>query len=135
MPPAGIARSTVVFSVHRLGEDDRALLAQLLDEDVVARRKVDVISRVAATRRAHVLGVERVLERKHDAIHRHRLEVRVAAKLRIELIGALQCIWLLAEKLAYRRRTRRQRAERRMLVELAPAGDRALAPDVERAER
>src|SRR5262245_47889610 len=135
MFPAGIARSTVVFGVYGLGEDDRALLAQLLDEDVVARRKVDVIGRIAAGGRSHVLGVERVLERKHDAVHRHRLEVWVAAILRIEVIGALQGIWLLAKELAYRRRTRRQRAERRMPVELAPAGDRPLAADVERAER
>src|SRR6516165_3465726 len=107
MPPAGIARSTVVFSVHSFGENDRALVAQLLDEDVVARRKVNVIGRVAAAGRAHVLGVERVLERKHDAVHRHRLKVWVAAILRIELIGALQGIWLPAEELAYRRRIRR----------------------------
>src|SRR5262245_18610297 len=135
MHPAGIPCSTVVFSVHGLGEDDRALVAQLLDEDVVARRKVDVIGRVAAAGRAHVLGVERVLERKYDAVHRHRLEVWVAAILRIEFIGSLQGIWLLAEELAYRRRTRRERAERRMLVELAPTGHRPLAADVDRAER
>src|SRR5262245_61563683 len=135
MHPAGIACSTVVFSVYGLCEDDRALVAQLLDEDVVARRKVDVIGRVTTAGRAHVLGVERVLERKYDAVHRHRPEVWVAAILRIELIGALQGVWLLAEELAYRRCTRRQRAERRMLVEPAPAGHRPLAADIKRAER
>ena len=53
----------------------------------------------------------------------------------VELGGALQRVGLLAEDLAHRRRAGRQRPERRMPVELAPAGDRALAADVERAER
>jgi hypothetical protein len=33
-----------------------------------------MICGVAARRRAHVLGVERVLEREHDAVHRHLVE-------------------------------------------------------------
>ena len=132
--PARIAGAAVVFGVHRLGEDDRALVAELLDQHVVARRKVHVVAGVAAAGRAHVLGVERVLEREHHAVHRHFLEIGIAAVLRVELGGALQRVGLLAEVFADRRRAGRQRAERGMLVELALAGDRALAADVQRAD-
>ena len=55
--------------------------------------------------------------------------------MRVELGGALERVGLLAEDLADRRRAGRQRPVRRMPVELAPAGDRALAADVERGER
>ena len=59
MAAARIAGAAVVFGVDRLGEDDRALLAQLLDQHVIARGKIDVVARVAAAGGAHVLGVER----------------------------------------------------------------------------
>ena len=136
VPAAGIAGAAVVFGAHRLGEDDRALVAQLLDEDVVARREIDVVGRVAAAGRAHVLGVERVLEREDDAVHRHLVERRVACR-------------------SGRRARRRVRARRGswrnssqtggapggsgpsggVAVELALAGHRALAADVQGGER
>src|SRR5215510_11043004 len=50
-------------------------------EHVVARRKIDVVGRVAAAGRTHVLGVEWVLEREHHAVHRHLFEIGVAAEL------------------------------------------------------
>ena len=131
---ARIAGAAVVFGVHRLGEDDRALVAKLLDQHMVARRKVDVVARVAAAGRAHIPGIERVLEREHHAVHRHLVEIGIVSERLVQLGGALQRVGLLAEELAHRRRIGRQRAERRMLVELAPAGDRALAADVERAD-
>jgi hypothetical protein len=63
---------------------------ELCDQDVIARREVDVVARVAAARRAHSLGVERIFEREDDAIHRHLLEVGMASIRRIELGHALQ---------------------------------------------
>ena len=57
------------------------------------------------------------------------------AVLRIELRGALERIGLLAEFLARRRRAGRQRARGGMRVELALAGDRAFAANVQRFER
>src|SRR5262245_12949922 len=45
---ARIARASVVFGVDGLGEDDRALGAELLDQSVIARREIDVVARVAA---------------------------------------------------------------------------------------
>ena len=54
--------------------------------------------------------------------------------LGVEFGGAFQRVGLLAEHLAYRRRAGRQRSERRVPIEVAAAGDRPLAPDVECAE-
>src|ERR1019366_7359107 len=45
--PARVTRSPVVFSVDRLGEDDCALGAELLHQDVVAGREIDVVAGVA----------------------------------------------------------------------------------------
>src|SRR5439155_7346822 len=53
---AGIAGSAVVFGADGLPEDYGALLAQALDEDMVARRDIDVVGGVTAGGRAHVLG-------------------------------------------------------------------------------
>jgi MFS family permease len=61
-----------------------------------------MICGVAARRRAHVLGVERVLEREHDAVHRHLIERGVAAVLRIEFGGAFERIGIVAKHLADR---------------------------------
>ena len=55
--------------------------------------------------------------------------------LRVELGGALERVGLLAELLADGRRSGRQRARGRMPVAIALARDRALAAQVERAER
>ena len=102
LPPAGIAGAAVVFGADRLGENDRALVAQLFDEQMVARRKVDVVGRVAAAGRTHVLGVERILEGKHHAIHRHLVEVGFAAVARVEFGRAFQRIGQVSELLAHR---------------------------------
>ena len=101
---------------------------------MVARRRVDVVAGVTAAGGAHVLRVERILEREHHAVHRHLLEVRTAAVQRVELCRALERIGLVAERVAHRRRARRQRAERGMAVEVALAGDRTLAADVDRRQ-
>ena len=131
MPPARITGAAVVFGADRLREDDRALVAQLLDQDVVARREVDVVGRVAPGRRAHVLRVERVFEREDDAVHRHLFEIGVAPVGGIELGGAFERVGQLAEVFADRRRARRQRPLGGMPVELAATGHRPLAPDVQ----
>ena len=96
--PARIAGTAIVFGVDRLGENDRTLAAQLFDQDVIARREVDVVGRVAAAGGTHVGGVERVLEREHDAVHRHRLEIGIASVGGVELGRALQRIGLMAEE-------------------------------------
>ena len=119
----------------RLRVDDRALRAQLRDERRVERRHVHREIDVVVRRRAHVLRVERILERRDDAVHRQRREVGIAAVLRVELGGALERVGLLAEFLARGRRAGGQRPGRGMRVERALAGDRALAADVERLER
>src|SRR5918996_481216 len=69
--------------------------------NVIARGEIDVVARVAAARRAHVLRVERILEREDDAIHRHLLEVGMASIRRIELGGALQRVGKSAKFIAY----------------------------------
>ena len=57
---------------------------------MVARRKVYVIRRVAIGSRAHVLRVERVLEREDDAVQWHLLEIGVAPVGGIERGGTDQ---------------------------------------------
>ena len=134
--PARIAGpASVVFGGVRLGEDDRAGVAQPRHQRVVARRKIHVVGGIGAAGRAHVLGVERILERERDAVHRHRRKIGIAAVLLVELVGALERVRLLAEFLAHRGRSGRQRSGGGMPVEVALAGDRALAADVEHAER
>jgi hypothetical protein len=56
--PTRITRAAVVLRVDRLCEDDRALVAELLDESVIACRKINVVMCVAAAGRTHVLGIE-----------------------------------------------------------------------------
>ena len=85
-----IVRPAVVFGVYGLGEDDRAFVAKLLDQHMIARRKIDVVARVAAAGGSHVRGVERILEREHDAVHRHLLEVGISSIGGVELGGALK---------------------------------------------
>jgi hypothetical protein len=130
-----IAGAAVIFGAHRLGENDRALVAQLLDQHVVARREVDVVGGVAAAGRAHVLGVERILERERDAVHRHLLEIGIAPVFFVELGSGFQRVGQMAEELAHRRRAGRQLAQRRVTVEIALAGHRALAADIDRGQR
>jgi hypothetical protein len=107
----------------------------LLDQDVIARGAIDFVRRVAAAGRAHVLHVEGVFEREHDAVHRHFLEVGIAPVLRVQRSGGFQRVGQMPEIFADRRRAFRQRPERRMPVEVALAGDRALAADVQRRQR
>jgi hypothetical protein len=103
MLAAGIAGAAVVFGADGLGEDDRALVAQLLDQDVVARREIDVVGGIAADGRAHVLGVERVLERKDDTVHRQLVERRVRAVVGIERSGGFERVGQVTELVADRR--------------------------------
>jgi hypothetical protein len=135
VPAAGIAGAAVVFGADGLGENDRALVAQLLDQDIVARREIDVVGGVAPGRRAHVLGVEWVLEREHDAIHRQLVERRIGAITGIELGSMFERIGQVTELVADRRRAGGQRPLGRVAVERALAGDRTLAADVEGGER
>jgi hypothetical protein len=135
MPAAGVAGAAVVFGADRLREDDRALLAQPLDQDVVARRKIDVVGGITAGRRAHVLGVERILEREDDAVHRQFVERRVPAVAGIERGGGFARVRQVTELVADRRRAGWQRAPGRVTVEFALAGDRTLAADVQGGER
>jgi hypothetical protein len=132
---AGIAGAAVIFGADRLSENDRALLAQALDEDVVARRKIDVVGRVAARRRPHVLCVERIFEGEDDPVHRQFVDRRVAAIARVERSGGLERVREAAELVANRRRAKRQGTKGRVTVELALAGDRALAANVQGRER
>ena len=76
----------------------------------------------------------RILEREHDAVHRHRLEVGICPEFGVELGGALERIRQLAKEFARRRRTLRQRSHRGMKIEAALAGHRAFAADVERSD-
>src|SRR4051812_6487440 len=101
---AGIAGpAAIVFRRVRLGVDDRALLTQLRDQRVVARRKIHVVMGVSAAGGAHVLGVVGILERERDAVHRHLCEIGTAAVPPVELVGALKRIGLAAELLAHLR--------------------------------
>ncbi len=102
---------------------------------MVARREIDVVGRVAAGRGAHVLGVEWVFEREHDAVHRHPVEIGIAAIGGVEFGGAFERVGQPAEFLAGRRGAGWQRPRGWMPVEIAAAGDRPLAADVEGGER
>ncbi len=59
----------------------------------------------------------------------------MAAVKRVELGGLFERVGQTAKVLADRRRARRQRTRRRVAVEGAAAGHRALAADVQRGER
>ncbi len=131
----GISRSPVVFRVDGLGEDDRALVAELLDQHVIARREVDVVVRVAAGGGSHVLRVEWILEREDDPIHRHLLEIGIASIHGVELGRALEGVRKPAEHLAHGGCARRKRPRGRMSVEVTPTGDGTLPSDVEGGER
>ena len=133
--PPGIAGAAVVLGVDGLGKDDRALVAQLGDEHVVAGGDVDVVARVAPGRGPHVLGVERVLEGKHDPVHRHRVEIGISPVGGVQLGRALEGVGIPAKHFAHGRCAGWQRSLGRMPVEVAAAGDRALAPDVQGGER
>ena len=79
MSSARVAGPPVVFGVNRLGEDNRSLVAELLDQDVVTGRKINVVGRIAAAGGAHILGVEGVFEGESHPVHRHQFQVRVTA--------------------------------------------------------
>ena len=75
---ARIASAPVVFGHQRLGENDGAFPAQLIDQEMVARREIDVVARIAAAGGTHVLGIECILERKHHAVKRHLFQIGFA---------------------------------------------------------
>src|SRR5262249_47979120 len=130
-----IPRAAVVLGAHSLGVDDGALVAQLLDQHVVAGGVVGVVRGVTVARAPHVFRVEWVLEREHDAVHRQLLEVRMASVHRVELGRALERVGIVTKHLAHRGSAGRQWPLRRMAVELTTARDGTLTPDVERRER
>ena len=135
MASTGITRPPVIFCADGLGEDDRAFPAQLVDQNMVARRKIDVIGGITAPRGAHVDGIERVFEREGHAIHRHGIEIGIAPEFGIEFGSALQSIGEMAEHLANRRRPLGQRPERGMQIIIAAAGHRSFAADIEGGQR
>ena len=59
-----------VFGQIRLRQDDRAGVAQSLDERRIVRRTIVGVLRIGAGRRAHVEGVVLILDRHHDAVQR-----------------------------------------------------------------
>src|SRR5712671_4007796 len=79
-----------------------------LDPNVVARRKIDVVRRIAAGGRAHVLSVERVLEAEDDAVHRQLFEIGIASIEGVELGGAFERVGEPSELLAHGRRAGRE---------------------------
>ena len=133
--PPGIAGAAVVFGVDGLGEDDRAFVAKLLDQDVIARRKIDVVGGVAAAGRAHVLGVERVLEREHDAVHRHLVESGSRPNCGVEFGCALERVGVMPEISQTGGAPGGSGPSEGMAVEIAATGDGPLAADIEGAER
>ncbi len=90
---------------------------------------------VASTRRAHILGIERILERENDPVHRHLLEIGIAAISGVKLRRTLERIGQMPEIFAHRRRPLRQRPLRGMQVEIAAACHRAFAANVKRGQR
>src|SRR3984893_6845168 len=102
MPPPGLP-ARPLHSVHTALAKMMAPLRRSCSTRMWSRAgKIDVVGVVAARRRAHVLGVERVLEREHDAVHWHLVERGVAAVLRIEFGGAFERIGIVAKHLADR---------------------------------
>jgi len=51
---------------------------------MVARRKIDIVCRVSAARRTHIAGIERILKRKNDPIHRHFFQIGIAPVSRVQ---------------------------------------------------
>ena len=135
MPPAWISGTPVVFSANSFGKNDRALVAELLDQQMIAGSKIGIVGGVAAAGRSHVLGVERVLKREHDTIHRQFYKIGPSAVGLVEFRRAFQRIGKVPEILANRRSALRKRTERRVPIKIAFAGDRAFAADVECGER
>jgi hypothetical protein len=74
---------------------------------VITRGEIDVVTRVATAGGSHILGVERVLEREHDAVHRHLRKIRVASIGGVKLRRPLKCVGQVAEIFADWRRARR----------------------------
>src|SRR5688500_13290225 len=117
VPAPGIPwPAPVVLRGVRLRVDDGALLAQLRDERVIARRKIDVVSGIGSARGPQVLHFIGILEGEGNAVHGERLEIGISTVLLVQFGSALQCIRLPAELLTYGWRALRQRAGRRMPI-------------------
>ncbi len=132
---ARITGAAIVFGVDRLGENDRAFVAELPDQDMIARREIDVVAGVPSPGRPHVLGVERILEREDDPVHGHLHQVGILPVSGIELGRVFESIRQMPKILAHRGRIRRQRSKRRMPVKVAAASGGALPANVEGGER
>ena len=78
--PPGLPGPPLNSCAFGLRVDDRALRAQLRDDRRVERRHVHREVDVVVRRRAHVLRVVRILERRDDAVHRQRGEIRIACR-------------------------------------------------------
>ena len=110
----GVAGASIVFRVHCLRKNNGTFVSQLFNQQMVASRKVDVVPSIAATGRAHILGVEPILKRKCHPIHRHFFYIKTASVLSVELCGTLKRIGQMAKILADRRRAWRKRPFRGM---------------------
>ncbi len=130
---AGIAAGAVVFAQVGLGENDRALGAKLRHNRRVRRSRVHAVGNVRTARRAHILGVENVFDRKRRAVKRQRGEIRIGAELAVQLPRSFKSVGLGAECLAALTASVRQRAFRRMQVARGFTGRGAFAADVDGA--
>ena len=130
-----VAAAGVVLREVGLGVDDGALGAQLGDDRRVPRRSIHRVGGVGPARRAHVGRVEDILERDRGAVHRHPVQVGIPAVQRVELGRPLERVGLSSKRLAGGGAVRGQDAVRRVRVALGLAGHRALAAQVERAQR
>src|SRR5262249_62347736 len=104
-------------------------------QHVIARWEIDVVACVTPAGGAHIFRVERILERKDDAIHRHLLEIGMTSIRCIELGGTLKRVGKPAKLLTYGRGTGGKRSLGHTSVEVSSAGDGTLAPDIQGGER
>ena len=102
---------------------------------MVPRRKVDVVCRVGATRRSHVLGIKSILERKRHAIQRHRLEIGIAPVCCIQFRRLLKGIWKTPKDFANCWRPFRQWPLRRVQIVVAFTHRGPLSPDIDGRQR
>ena len=110
------------------------LRPQPVDDGGVGGRRVHGEVDVRRRRGPHVRRVVDVLEGQRDAVHRQPVQIGIGAVPRVQLRRPLERVREPPERLAGRGTVRRQLARRRMRVAAAPAGHRALAAQVERAE-
>ena len=79
-PVRRVARAGVELVRDGLRVDDRALGAQPRHDRGIERRHIHREGDVAVGRRPHVFRVERILERRDDAVHRQRGQVGIRGR-------------------------------------------------------